>query len=295
MEDDPFAGNSFGERRSNLAGRDEIHVPREQPFCIGIERCALAQAEPPARGWLDEEVQVRVRPEVGPGRGAEGDQATQAVAASEGMEAPVARDGDPRVEVAKQRSAFVAMPGPIGKRAVDGACENPHPESAVAGSAVIEQALAQGGLVEQLEAEPWAELAEVGERAMKERLVHGVGEAPDDDHGTAVVCPTELDCEVGAGKDREHLDRLTDRQREADGRRSACIRAEHERPVTALDKPIVLQHAQGAIGAGEWNLEDRRDLGRTQTTGSLREGDERAQAVLGRDETTHERIVTLSA
>jgi hypothetical protein len=62
-----------------------------------------------------------------------------------------------------------------------------------------------------------------------------------------------------------------------------------------FDEPVVLQHAQGPFGAGEWDPQDRRDLGGAQAVRSLREGNQGAQAMFGRDETAHERMVTLPA
>src|SRR5450759_591722 len=72
MQDHALAGDARGEHRPNLAGRNQVHVAREERLRVGIQRGALAQAEMPTGGWLHEEVQVRIRPEVGPGGGAEG-------------------------------------------------------------------------------------------------------------------------------------------------------------------------------------------------------------------------------
>jgi len=168
-------------------------------------------------------------------------------------------------------------------------------ERAVARSSVVEQTLPQGGLVQQLHLELAVEGAQVGESDVEEHLVRGLGEAPDDQDGAFLVGPTELDRGVGAGQHSERLDRLDHREREADGRRCARVRDGREPAVPVFDEPVVLQHAQGPLGAGERDPQDRRDLGGAKAVRSLRQGNERAQAMFGRDETAHKRIMTLTA
>ena len=75
----------------------------------------------------------------------------------------------------------------------------------------------------------------------------------------------------------------------------AGIRSKGEPAVAPLDEPVVVQDTQRSLRAGERYVEDRRDLGRTQAIRPLRQRDEGAQAMLGRDESAHERIVTLTA
>src|SRR5450759_90388 len=132
MEGHAFAGDARGKHRPNLAGRDQVDVAGEEHLGVGIQCRTLAQAEAATGGWLHEEVQVRIRPEVGPGGGAERHHATQAVATSEGMHAPVARGRDTVVEPAQKWSVVIAMSRPIRERAVDGPGEHAHPERAVA-------------------------------------------------------------------------------------------------------------------------------------------------------------------
>jgi hypothetical protein len=295
MEDHALAGDALGERGSSLAGGDEVHVAREERLGVGDERRALAQAKPVAGNRLDEEVQVRVRPEVGPGGGPKRDDPTQAVATSQRTQASVAGDRDAVVETPQERSVLVTVARPVRERSVDGSGEDAHVERAVAGSLVVEQACAQGGLVQQIDPELAVEGAQVGESIVEKHLVRGLGEAPDDQDGALLVGPTELDRAVGAGQHGQRLHGLDHREREADGHPCAGVRDGREPAVPVFDEPVVLKHAQGPLGAGERNPQDRRGLGGAQAVWSLREGNEGAQAMFGRDETAHERIMTLPA
>jgi hypothetical protein len=295
MEDHALAGDPRGERRRELAGGDQVHVAREERLRVGIQRGALAQAEAATGGWLHEEVEVRIRSEVGPGGGAERDEATQPVAMGEGMHAPVAGGRDAVMEAPQGRSAVIAMSRPVRERAVDRPGEHAHPQGAVAGRPVVEQALAQSGLVEELDQEIRVEGAQVDECGLEERLVGGLGEATDHEDGALLVGPGELGGAVGAGNCGEGLDRFEHREREAHDGGGAGIRGECEPAVAVLDELVVREHTKRAVGAGCSDLEDRGDLDGAQALGPLREGDERTQAMLGRYETAHERILTLTA
>jgi hypothetical protein len=214
MEDDALAGDPLGERRPNLAGGHEVDVALEQRLRVGGESGALAQAESMARERLDEEVKVGIRPKVGPGGRAERDHAPESVAPGQGTQPPIAGDRDAIVEAPQEWSVLVAMPGPVGERPVHGSRQDAHLEGAVTGRPVVEQAAAQGGLVEQLDAERRVEGADVGKGALQERLVSRLGVASDHKDGALLVGPGELDGPVGAGHDGQRLNRLDHRQRE---------------------------------------------------------------------------------
>jgi hypothetical protein len=199
------------------------------------------------------------------------------------------------VETPEGRRALVAVARAVRKRAVDRAGKHAHPEGTVAGRPVVKQAVPQGGLVEELDPEVRAEGTQLGERTPEERLVGRLGEAPNDEDGAMVVRAGELHRGIRAGQQGERLGRLDHPERETDRGARAGSRSQGEPAVAPFCEAVVVQDAQRSLRAGERHPEDRRDLGRAQSIRSLRQRNEGAQAMLGRDEATHERIVTLPA
>jgi hypothetical protein len=149
MEDHAIPGDAIGERGTQLARGHQVDVPPEERLGIGDERRALPETERMAPGRLDHQVQVRVRPKIGPGGRSERHQATEPVTAGQGPQAPVAGGRDPVMETPEWRCILVAVARPIGERAVHGPGQDAHPECAGAGSRVVEEPRAQGGLVQQ--------------------------------------------------------------------------------------------------------------------------------------------------
>jgi hypothetical protein len=243
MEDYAILGDAIGERGTQLAGGHQVDVSPEEGLGIGDESRALPEAERMAPGGLDHQVQVRVRPKIGPGGGTERHQATEAVPASKGSQAPIAGDRDAIVETPQGRGVLVAVAGPVGKRAVNRPGKDAHPERSGAGSRVVEEPRAEGGLVQQLHGEVAVQRHDVGERGVEQSLVCRLGEPPDDQDGARLVGPGKLDRAVGARQHAEGFGRLDHREREA--KRGLCpgIGGGHKTPIPVRDEPVVLQDA----------------------------------------------------
>src|SRR5665811_1227397 len=105
--------DSFCQRGPAYRRHQQINIATEKPVGVGVQADALGQAEMASGSWLNEKVNVRIGPEVRPGRRAKGEDAFQAIFTGECAQASTAWRANVIAETAKRSGVEVAVAGAV--------------------------------------------------------------------------------------------------------------------------------------------------------------------------------------